>query len=109
MNARADGAHILIHPSRDILYASIRFDDRIAIFDIDGEGRVANPRFVSAQIARPWDFDIDPTGRYLLVANNDDDTVKVFRIDATTGGLTPVGVGATVPGRPRFVGIFTPR
>jgi 6-phosphogluconolactonase len=105
----ADGAHILIHPTRDILYASIRFDDRIAILDIDADGRVGNPRFVEAQIARPWDFAIDPAGRYLLVANNDNATVKVFRIDETTGALTPVGAGANVAPRPRFVGIFTPR
>jgi 6-phosphogluconolactonase len=107
-SGQADGAHILIHPSRELLYASIRFDDRLVIFDIDGEGRVQSPRFVTTQIARPWDFAIDATGRYLLVANNDTATIKVFRIDPNSGALTLVGAGATVAGRPRFVGLYAP-
>jgi 6-phosphogluconolactonase len=109
MNPRADGSHILIHPTREILYASIRFDDRLAIFDITAAGAAASPRFLDSGLARPWDFAIDPSGRYLLVANHDDGTVKVFRIDETTGALTPAGAGASVDPRPRFVGIFVPR
>jgi 6-phosphogluconolactonase len=105
---RADGAHVRLHPTREILYASIRFDDRIAIFDIDADGRARAPRFVETEIARPWDFDIDASGRYLLVANNDSASVKVFRIDER-GGLSLVGPGATVAPRPRFVGLFSPR
>lgn len=101
-----DGAHILFHPTKDFLYASIRFYDAIAIFDVSAEGRAQNPRHVRTQIARPWDFAIDPTGQYMIVANNEAGNVRVFRIDQTTGMLTVVGNGATVAAQPRFVGIL---
>jgi 6-phosphogluconolactonase len=110
---RSDGAHIMVHPFKDIVYASIRSlgagnDGSMAIFPIGADGRVGAPAQVITQIARPWDFAIDPTGRFLIVANNDAANVRVFRIDQQTGGLTIVGTGATVSGRPRFVGILAP-
>ena len=43
---------------------------------------------------------IDPSGTFLLAANQNSDTVVVFRIDQKTGKLTPTGhtieVGAPV-------------
>jgi 6-phosphogluconolactonase len=48
----------------------------------------------------PRNFAIDPSGRYLLAANQKSDSVVVFRIDPDTGRLTPAGstveVGAPV-------------
>jgi 6-phosphogluconolactonase len=101
-----DGSHIRLHPTKNILYASIRFFDAIAIFDLDGDGRPQPPRHVRQMLARPWDFAIDPTGHYLLVANNADASVQVLRM-ADDGGLTRIGGMATVDS-PRFVGIFAP-
>jgi len=39
----------------------------------------------------PRDFAIDPTGKFLLVANQNSDSILVFRIDNTTGRLSPTG------------------
>jgi 6-phosphogluconolactonase len=39
----------------------------------------------------PRQFEIDPTGRYLLAANQNSNTVVVFRIDAASGRLQPAG------------------
>ena len=48
----------------------------------------------------PRNFGIDPTGSYLLAANQSSDNVVVFRIDSKTGRLTSAGqsveVGAPV-------------
>jgi 6-phosphogluconolactonase len=99
-----DGSHIVLHPTKSILYASVRFFDALAIFDLDQIGRPQPPRHVRQQLARPWDFAIDPSGTFMVVANNDDATVQVFRIGAD-GGLTRVGQAA-VGERPRFVGIL---
>jgi 6-phosphogluconolactonase len=103
-----DGAHILFHPTKDFLYASIRFYDAIALFPLSADGRAGEPRHFRQQISRPWDFAIDPSGRYMLVANNQDATVRVFGINQQNGDLTPVGNGASVLPLPRFVGILTP-
>ena len=42
-------------------------------------------------------FSIDPTGKFLLAANQDSSTIAVFRIDEETGKLAPVGDPAAVP------------
>ena len=42
-------------------------------------------------IKTPRNFSIDPTGQFLVVANQDADTVIVFRIDLETGALRPTG------------------
>ena len=44
----------------------------------------------------PRHFAIDPTGSYLLVANQESDTVNVFAVDRKTGRLTPTGESAAV-------------
>ena len=48
----------------------------------------------------PRSFGIDPTGQYLLAANQDSDNVIVFHIDQKNGQLTATGnrveVGAPV-------------
>jgi 6-phosphogluconolactonase len=44
----------------------------------------------------PRNFNIDPTGTWLLAANQNSGTVVVFRIDPTTGKLTPTGTMARI-------------
>jgi 6-phosphogluconolactonase len=104
-----DGAHIVKHPSKEVLYASIRFFNAIAVFTLNAQGRAEAPRHFREQIARPWDFAIDPTGTFMLVANNDNATVKVLRLDDSGMPTAVVGNGASVGGQPRFVGILPPR
>jgi 6-phosphogluconolactonase len=101
-----DGSHIVLHPRLGFLYVSVRFYDAIAVLPIGPDGRAQAPRHVRTQIARPWDIVIDRSGKYLLVANNDSATIKVFAIDQDTGMPTLVGNGAQVAARPRFVGIL---
>ena len=45
----------------------------------------------------PRNFAIDPTGAYLLAANQDSDTIVAFRIDQETGILEPTGQSIEVP------------
>ena len=58
--------------------------------DHDGPAESAAPRY----------FAIDPTGQWLLVENQDSDSIVVFRVDAKTGRLSAEGqtvsVGAPV-------------
>jgi 6-phosphogluconolactonase len=41
--------------------------------------------------AKPRDFCIDPTGKFLVVANQDSDNLVIFKRDPETGALTPTG------------------
>ena len=43
---------------------------------------------MSSKGAVPRDFNIDPSGNFLLAANQDSDNIAVFRINSETGLLT---------------------
>jgi len=45
----------------------------------------------------PRDFNIDPTGKFLLVANMNSDNILSYFIDQKTGQLTPSGHEITIP------------
>jgi 6-phosphogluconolactonase len=45
----------------------------------------------------PRNFAIDPTGKFLLAANQESNNIVVFRIDAVTGALSPTGDTVEVP------------
>ena len=45
----------------------------------------------------PRGFALNPTGRYLVAANQDTDNAFVFDVDASTGALKPTGTVLEVP------------
>jgi len=45
----------------------------------------------------PRNFIIDPTGHFLLVANQESDNVIVFSINAQTGLLKSTGIQIKIP------------
>ena len=70
----------------------------IVIFAIDPDsGRLTLVGHESTQGRTPRNFALDPTGSFLLAANQDTSTVVTFRIDPATGGLTPTGQVTEVP------------
>jgi 6-phosphogluconolactonase len=95
-------AEVVVHPSGRFVYVSNRDPyHSIAIFSIDAKtGELAAVGHESRGIKRPRNFAIDPTGRYMLVANQSDDSVISFRIDQKTGELTPTGSRVEVAGGP---------
>lgn len=110
------GAHIVVHPSGKWLYTSNRkesatrgSENSIGVFTLDAQG-VPTPvpdAFVTDMIDIPRDFSIDPTGQYLFVVNEAGaQNLLVFRIDASTGGLTRTQAFA-IGGKPAFVRAIT--
>jgi len=94
-----EAAEIAVHPSGKFLYASNRGSaNSITVFAIHpAKGTLSQIGYVSTQGQRPRGFVIDPTGSFLLAANQDSGTLVVFRIDASTGTLSPAGQTAEVP------------
>lgn len=90
-----------IHLSTDgkFLYASNRGDaNNIAIYAVDGKnGMLTNIGFQPVLGKAPRNFSIDPTGKFLLVANQDSDEVVVFNRDVSTGLLTDSGKRIAIP------------
>ena len=67
-------AEIFVHPSGKFLYGSNRGHDSLAIFAIDeASGRLTSIGQTSTGGKSPRSFAIDPTGRFLLAANQGSD------------------------------------
>lgn len=94
-----EAAEIAVHPSGKFLYASNRGTaNSIAAYKIDAvKGTLTAAGLFSTKGMIPRHFVIDPSGAFLLVANEDSGNIVVFRIDATTGALTPTGQVEEVP------------
>lgn len=86
-------ADIHVSPDGKFLYASNRGDENnIAIFEIDDKsGKLSHKGYQSTKGKTPRNFMIDPTGNYLLVANQDSDNIVIFKRDKSTGLLEDTG------------------
>jgi 6-phosphogluconolactonase len=95
----ASCADIHIAPSGNYLYASNRGPfNNIAMYSINSKtGELSLIGHQSVKGKTPRNFIIDPSGTYLLVANQDSDNVVTFRIDQETGKLIDIGVEASMP------------
>jgi 6-phosphogluconolactonase len=91
----ADKGSADIHVSADgkFLYTSDRgITNDVSIFEVHpGSGKLRRVGAVSAGGVKPRNFTIDPSGHFLLVANQDGNNVVVFKRDTGTGLLTPTG------------------
>jgi 6-phosphogluconolactonase len=92
-------AEIIISPDGKFLYASNRGDENnLAIFSIDAAtGKLTLKDYQPTLGKAPRSFVIDPTGDYLLAANQDSDNVVIFKINKQTGLLTSTGEEIHVP------------
>ena len=85
-------AAIRIHPSGSFVYGSNRGDlNSLSIFRVAEHGELVSVGLQSEGIAWPRDFNIEPTGKFLLVANRATDEVRVFSINPQTGELGDTG------------------
>jgi 6-phosphogluconolactonase len=95
-------AAIHISPDGKFLYASDRLDaSGLVVYSINQE--TGELTFVQRQPTygkNPRDFAIDPTGKFLIAANQDSNNIIVFKIDGSTGRLTAtnfrIGIGNPV-------------
>ncbi len=88
-----DGAEVLVSPDGKYLYTSQRADQNtIGIFQIDdATGKITLKGYQPVLGKGPRHFTIDPSGKFLLVANQQSDNITIFDIDKNTGLLNPSG------------------
>jgi 6-phosphogluconolactonase len=96
---KKDGAEIMISPDGKFLYASDRGDlNQIVIFSIDPEsGKLTLKGTQSSLGIHPRNFIIDPTGNFLLAANQDSENIVIFKINKKSGLLTKTGKEIHIP------------
>jgi len=89
----AGSADIHVSPDGKFLYATNRGDyNNIAIYKINAtDGKLTNTGFISSGGKTPRNFSIDPSGNFLLCANQETNNIVIFKRDKTTGQLTPTG------------------
>ncbi|MFT3787597.1 MAG: lactonase family protein [Tepidisphaeraceae bacterium] len=89
-------SHVAPTPDGRFVYSSVRdmrkeapWRDAIAIYAVDEKtGQLKSIGFQPTD-RFPRHFAIDPTCRWMIVASQYQDTLRTYRLDATTGRLTP--------------------
>lgn len=90
---------ILLSKDGNYLYAGNRGHDSIAVFDVRGSGLPKCIQWISSGGKNPRGFQLSPSERWLLGANQNSDNLVVFRRNKETGKLmeyTRYDVGAVV-------------
>ena len=92
----ASAAEILLSKDGRHLYASSRFHDSIAHFQVKPDGTLAWVSDTPTGTSVPRGLVLDPSGQYLLAGGQNNDSVAVFRLDAKTGEPKNTGNYANV-------------
>jgi 6-phosphogluconolactonase len=91
-NGKVGAADIHISPDGKFLYGSNRGEaNEIVIYAIDKNGKLTYAGRQGDLINTPRNFAIDPTGNFLLVANQNGNDIVIFKRDQKTGLLTLTG------------------
>jgi 6-phosphogluconolactonase len=92
-------ADIHISPDGKFLYASNRgSENNIAIFSVNDEtGLLTLKGLQSTMGIKPRNFTIDPSGAYLLAANQQTNNIVIFKRDIVTGLLQYTGNQINIP------------
>lgn len=89
---RVGAADIHVSPDGKFLYGSNRGEaNEIVIYAIDKNGKLTYAGRQSTLVKTPRNFAIDPTGNFVLVANQDGNDIVIFKRDKKTGLLTDSG------------------
>ncbi|MCK4879244.1 MAG: lactonase family protein [Bacteroidales bacterium] len=85
-------AAVRVHPNGNFLYASTRGENScITTFRINSD-RSATMIQVMEQVPNwPRDFNVDPSGRFMLVAGERSDEIRLYNIDPENGVLSETG------------------
>ena len=82
-------AAIRVSADGRFVYTSMRSDNTIRLFEFDRISESLN--YVASYRTEgrtPRDFNIDPTGKWLLVAHQDSDTIAIFNVNSYNGTLS---------------------
>ena len=91
-------AAVRVHPNGTFVYASTRGEiSCITTFEINNDRSVTRIQIMEQVPSWPRDFNVDPSGRYLLVAGERSDEIRRYDIDPEHGLLTATESIVKVP------------
>ncbi|HSQ56528.1 MAG TPA: lactonase family protein [Gemmata sp.] len=88
-------AECILSPNGKFVYVSNRVGDSIAVFKVGEDRKLTAAGHITGDIKIPRNFNIDPSGKWMLIASQDGGKVGVWELDATTG--LGKETGETVP------------
>ncbi len=93
------GADIHVSPDGKFLYASNRGElNNLVIYKVDeATGVLSLVGFQSTLGIKPRNFSFDPTGNFLLAANQESSNISIFSVDHEKGLLKDTGKSIAVP------------
>jgi len=90
-------ADIHVSKSGRLLYVSNRGHNSIAVFTVSSSGALELIQTISTEGDWPRNFALDPSERYVLVANQRSNSITVFQRDASSGRLSSAGARVEIP------------
>jgi 6-phosphogluconolactonase len=78
-------AEVLLHSSGKFVYVSNRGHNSVAVFRVGEDGKLTPAGHITGDIKVPRNFNIDPSGKWMLIASQDGDKVGVWELDQGTG------------------------
>lgn len=88
-------AECIISADGKFVYVSNRGHNSIAVFKVKEDRTLEAAGHITGDIKVPRNFNIDPSGKWMLIASQDGCKVGVWQLDAATGGGKETGT--TVP------------
>ncbi len=83
-------ADVEVHPSGRYVYISNRGHNSIASFSVDPESGMLSPITHTPTEPVPRSFNMDLSGQIMIVAGQESNTLRVYRIDVDSGELHPL-------------------
>ena len=92
------GAEIVTSTDGRFVYAEDRSEDTLVVYRVDPEsGELSELQRIACGGTKPWGMEVDPSGKWLFVANQRSGNIAVFSVDSTSGKLAGTGATADVP------------
>lgn len=87
-----NGAEVAVSQDGRFVYASIRVEHVIVVYEVaEARGELREIQRIATGGKTPWSFALDPTGRWLLAANQGSGTVTVLGRNNASGRLHATG------------------
>jgi len=91
-------AAIRLHPNGKFVYVSNRGYDAVHGFRIEAGGTLTKVNEVREKIAAPRDFNLDPSGKFMVVGNQKTNDLTLLTVDPETGVLTYKSTSGNIAG-----------
>jgi 6-phosphogluconolactonase (cycloisomerase 2 family) len=95
---QSSASEILVSRDGRFVYAGNRGENSLLVYAVDpSTGHLSLVQRIGSGGETPWSFSLDPSGRWLLVANEKSDRLSTFAVDRASGRLRDTGHAATSP------------